>query len=166
MRLVVMDRFYSSVPLSMQLLTMGFYSIDTVRTDRKGLRTKLIPKKKKGDKKNPPKIPKNRPRNIEQGTFIVAEALPVSGMRVMRWWDTRAVHMLSTGGSVQQDRIVRRDTLTGEQHEVACPRIIKDYQTYMGGVDVHDQLRLQRYSLQLCIKYKKYNKWLFLMVRN
>ncbi|KUF85691.1 Chloride conductance regulatory protein ICln [Phytophthora nicotianae] len=32
----------------------------------------------------------------------------------------------------------------------------------MGGVDVHDQLRLQRYSLQLCIKYKKYCKSLFL----
>ncbi|ETK88607.1 hypothetical protein L915_07162, partial [Phytophthora nicotianae] len=32
----------------------------------------------------------------------------------------------------------------------------------MGGVDVHDQLCLQRYSLQLCIKYKKYYKSLFL----
>ncbi|GMF19799.1 unnamed protein product [Phytophthora fragariaefolia] len=32
MRLIVMDRFYSSVPLSLQLLTMGFYSIGTVRT--------------------------------------------------------------------------------------------------------------------------------------
>ncbi|KAG3120124.1 hypothetical protein PI125_g1374 [Phytophthora idaei] len=52
--------------------------------------------------------------------------------------------MLSTGGSVEFDRIVRRDKLTGEQMEVACPRIVKDYQTYMGGVDVHDQLRLQR----------------------
>jgi len=28
--------------------------------------------------------------------------------------------------------------------EVACPMVVKDYQTYMGGVDVHDQLRLQR----------------------
>lgn len=32
----------------------------------------------------------------------------------------------------------------------------------MGGVDVHDQLRIQRYSLQLCIKYKQYCKSLFL----
>ncbi|KAE9037189.1 hypothetical protein PR002_g6708 [Phytophthora rubi] len=132
MRLVVMDRFYSSVPLSMLLLTMGFYSIGTVRTDRLGLSTKLIPKKKPGEKKKPPKIPKNRPASIERGTFIVAEALHVPAMRVLRWWDTRAVHMLSTGGSVQPDRIVRRETLTGEQQEVACPRVVKDYQTYMG----------------------------------
>ncbi|KAE9244122.1 hypothetical protein PF004_g5807 [Phytophthora fragariae] len=31
----------------------------------------------------------------------------------------------------------------------------------MGGVDVHDQLRLQRYSLQRALKYKKYYKSLF-----
>ncbi|ETO75575.1 hypothetical protein F444_08880 [Phytophthora nicotianae P1976] len=39
---------------------------------------------------------------------------------------------------------------------------MKDYHTFMGGVDVHDQLRLQRYSLQLAIKYKKYYNSLFL----
>ncbi|GMF43229.1 unnamed protein product [Phytophthora fragariaefolia] len=157
MRLVVMDRFYSSVPLSMQLLTMGFYSIGTVRTDRQGLSTKHIPKKKKGDKKKPPKIPKNRPANIERGTFIVADSLHVPAMRVLRWWDTRAVHVLSTGGSVQQDRIVRRDALSGEQQEVACPRVIKDYQTFLTLYDT-----FYRYSLQLCIKYKTYYKGLFL----
>lgn len=144
MRLVVTDRFYTAVPLSVQLLTMGFYSIGTVRTDRLGLSTKLIPKKQKGDKKKPPQIPKNRPSNIERGTYSVAKALQVPDMKVVRWWDTRSVHMLSTGGSVAIDRIVRREKLTGEQQEVACPRIVKDYQTYMGGVDVHDQLRLQR----------------------
>eukprot|EP00644_Phytophthora_capsici_P015493 jgi/Phyca11/127520/e_gw1.70.155.1 len=144
MRLVVMDNYYSSVPLSMELLTMGFYSIGTVRSDRLGLSAQLFPKRKKGDKKAPPKLPKNRPATIARGTFITTDALHVPNMRVLRWWDTRAVHMLSTGGSVEMDRIVRRDKLTGEQQEVACPRVIKDYQTFMGGVDVHDQLRLQR----------------------
>ncbi|POM81236.1 Hypothetical protein PHPALM_825 [Phytophthora palmivora] len=32
----------------------------------------------------------------------------------------------------------------------------------MGGVDVHDQLRLQRYPLQLAVRFKKYYKSLFL----
>ncbi|GMF29033.1 unnamed protein product [Phytophthora fragariaefolia] len=91
MRLILMDRFYSSVPLSLQLLTMGFYSIGTVRTDRQGLSTLLIPKKKKGHKKKPPKFKKKRPSSIEQGTYIWSEALQVPGMRVMRWWDTRAL---------------------------------------------------------------------------
>ncbi|OWZ05090.1 hypothetical protein PHMEG_00022888 [Phytophthora megakarya] len=156
MRLVVMDRFYSSVPLSMQLLTMGFYSVGTVRTDRQGLSTMLIPKRKKGEQKKPPKIPKNRPANIGRGTFVVSEALHIPGLRVMRWWDTRAVHMLSTGGSIQPDRIVLRNTLTGEQQEVACPRIVKDCQ--------HGRSLRPRpvTATTLCIKYKKYYKGLFL----
>nr|KAE8917599.1 hypothetical protein PF009_g32080 [Phytophthora fragariae] len=32
----------------------------------------------------------------------------------------------------------------------------------MGGVDVHDQLRMQRYSVQLCYKTRKHYKTLFL----
>ncbi|KAG3108001.1 hypothetical protein PI125_g12206 [Phytophthora idaei] len=36
--------------------------------------------------------------------------------------------------------------------------MVKDYQTWMGGVDVHDKLRLQRYSLQLSCKFAKYYK--------
>ncbi|EGZ25318.1 hypothetical protein PHYSODRAFT_449404, partial [Phytophthora sojae] len=36
------------------------------------------------------------------------------------------------------------------------------YQRYMGGVDRHDQLRLQAYSLQLSVRFTKYYKSLFL----
>ncbi|KAG6623818.1 Pol protein [Phytophthora cinnamomi] len=83
-------------------------------------------------------------------------------MKAIRWWDKQSVHVLATGGSSKQDRIVRHDPLTGEKAEVMAPRVVKDYQTIMGGVDVHDQLRLQRYSLQLALRYKKYYKSLFL----
>ncbi|ETK83389.1 hypothetical protein L915_11389, partial [Phytophthora nicotianae] len=82
-------------------------------------------------------------------------------IKAVCWWDNRPVHLLCAGGSVEQDRVVRREK-SGEQAEVACPKVLKDYQTFMGGVDVHDQLRLQRYSLQLSLKYKKYYKTLFL----
>ncbi|KAG4054282.1 hypothetical protein PC123_g10592 [Phytophthora cactorum] len=50
----------------------------------------------------------------------------------------------------------------GFRAEVPCPSIVRDYHRWMGGVDVHDQLRLQRYSLQQQTKYKKYYKALFL----
>ncbi|KAF1793345.1 PiggyBac transposable element-derived protein [Phytophthora cactorum] len=52
--------------------------------------------------------------------------------------------------------------ITAEQVEVMAPRVVKYYQTYMGGVDVYDQLRLQRYFLQMSRRYKKYYKSLFL----
>ncbi len=45
---------------------------------------------------------------------------------------------------------------------VKCPKIVSDYHAWMGGVDVHDQLRLQRYSLQLAVKFAKFYKSLFL----
>ncbi|GMF32242.1 unnamed protein product [Phytophthora fragariaefolia] len=45
---------------------------------------------------------------------------------------------------------------------VPCPASASEYQRWMGGVDVHDQLRLQTYSLQTSTKFKKYYKSLFL----
>lgn len=45
---------------------------------------------------------------------------------------------------------------------VPAPELVRDYHRWMGGVDVHDQLRLQRYSVQLCYKTRKYYKTLFL----
>ena len=98
----------------MQLLTMGFYAVGTVRTDRQGLSSKLIPKKRQGETKKPPKIPTNRPAAIERGRFEVSESVKIPKMTLLRWWNTRAVHMLKTGGSLETDRIVRRDKLTGE----------------------------------------------------
>ncbi|KAG1709489.1 hypothetical protein DVH05_028647 [Phytophthora capsici] len=148
-RLVVTDRFYTSPSLAMQLLALGFYSIGTIMTNRKGFCKAIVEKKKQ------------RPATVPRGLYTVTESTVVPCMKAVCWWDNRPVHLLSAGGSIQQDRVVRREK-SGEQAEVACPRILKDYQTFMGGVDVHDQLRLQRYSLQLSLKYKKYYKGLFL----
>ncbi|GMF46375.1 unnamed protein product [Phytophthora fragariaefolia] len=43
-----------------------------------------------------------------------------------------------------------------------CPRLVVDYHEAMGGVDVYDQLRLQRYSIQRYVRMKKYYKTIFL----
>lgn len=40
--------------------------------------------------------------------------------------------------------------------------MICDYPRWMGGVDVHDRLRMQRYSAQLSYMTRKYYKSLFL----
>ncbi|POM64621.1 Hypothetical protein PHPALM_19817 [Phytophthora palmivora] len=55
---------------------------------------------------------------------------------------------------------------TSEQNEVACPKVMKDYHRFMGGVDVRDQLCLQRYSGQRSITYRKYYKPIFLGLVN
>jgi hypothetical protein len=42
MRLVVTDRYYTSVALAMRMLTMGFYTVGTVMTNRLGLCKKVV----------------------------------------------------------------------------------------------------------------------------
>ncbi|KAJ0391884.1 hypothetical protein ATCC90586_003559 [Pythium insidiosum] len=148
-RLIVTDRFYTSVALALQLLTLGFYTVGTIMTNRVGFPKTIIDKRK------------SRPPQDTRGSYKYAESLHVPSMKAVCWQDNKPVHLLTTGGSTELDRVVRRQP-RGEQIEVPCPRVLKDYQKYMGGVDVHDQLRLQRYSLQRALKFQKYYKSLFL----
>lgn len=52
----------------------------------------------------------------------------------------------------------------GTRSTVPCPQLVVDYNRGMGGVDVHDQLKLQRYNIQKCISLRKYYKQLFLCI--
>ncbi|OWZ12125.1 hypothetical protein PHMEG_00014762, partial [Phytophthora megakarya] len=42
-----------------------------------------------------------------------------------------------------------------------CPASMVNYRKCMGG-DIHHQLRLQRYSLQLAVRFPKYYKTIFM----
>uniref|UniRef100_H3H5X0 PiggyBac transposable element-derived protein domain-containing protein n=1 Tax=Phytophthora ramorum TaxID=164328 RepID=H3H5X0_PHYRM len=122
MRLVVVDRFYTSVALAIQLLLMGFYLVGTIMTNRLGYPKTVVEKKK------------TRPRTIPRGSFKLAR--------------------------MALDRVARQDRAV--KHEVPYHRVVMDYHAYMGGVDVHDQLRLQRYSIQRAVRFRKYYKSLAL----
>jgi hypothetical protein len=143
MRLIVMDRFYTCVALTLQLLLFGFYSVGTAQPHRLGFAKAVTDRRK------------TRPHTVARGTCAITEAEGVPTMYAVSWIDSKPVHFLTVGGNIKMDRVVI-------QHEVACPRVIKDYHKFMGGVDVHDQLRLQRYSLQRSYKFTKYYKALFL----
>ncbi|POM58986.1 Hypothetical protein PHPALM_36296 [Phytophthora palmivora] len=103
MRLIVTDRYYTSIPLAMQMLTMGFYTVGTVQTNRLGLPVSLLEGEQRGGKKRKPL--KRRPVTIERGTFEVADHAHIQGLRAIRWWDNRAVYLLASGGSVELDRV-------------------------------------------------------------
>eukprot|EP00644_Phytophthora_capsici_P005687 jgi/Phyca11/97809/e_gw1.2.1146.1 len=95
MHLVVIDRFYTSVALAIQLLLMGFYCVGTIMTNRLGYCKDVVEKKK------------TRPPGITRGSFKVATSELVPNMSAICWWDSRPVHFLSTGGSLELDRVVR-----------------------------------------------------------
>ncbi|KAJ0393322.1 hypothetical protein P43SY_001892 [Pythium insidiosum] len=94
---------------------------------------------------------KTKPMDRKRGDVVMAVAKQFPMMTMLSWIDSKPVFFLSTA---------RR--INGEKKIVACPRCVVDYHRWMGGVDIHDQLRLQRYSLQLAFKFKKYYKSLFL----
>ncbi|XP_015117278.1 piggyBac transposable element-derived protein 4-like [Diachasma alloeum] len=67
---------------------------------------------------------------------------------VMKWYDKKNVTMISTFHDASMDVVTKR----GKEKEK--PKCILEYNKYMGGVDLHDQL-MQPFLLER----KKSNKW-------
>ncbi|OWZ04760.1 hypothetical protein PHMEG_00023286, partial [Phytophthora megakarya] len=102
-----------------------------------------------------------RPASIPRGTFTFSRSVAIPTMLMFHWWDRKPVHYLCTGAVMTPSSIERKVKQIGPI-TVPCPAAVNNYQNWMGGVDVHDQLRLQAYSLQTSTKFKKYYKRLFL----
>ncbi|ETK71991.1 hypothetical protein L915_20842 [Phytophthora nicotianae] len=104
---------------------------------------------------------KTRSAAIPRGFFLFSRSTAVPSMVAFHWWDRKPVHYLCTGSSMAVSSIQRNAKRVGPE-TVPCPAAVNDYQRWMGGVDVHDQLRLQRFSLQTSTRFTKYYKCLFL----
>ncbi|ETP52916.1 hypothetical protein F442_02148, partial [Phytophthora nicotianae P10297] len=139
-QLVITDNYYSSIQPSIKLHNMGLYHVGTVRKARLGWCSDIEYSQKKKDQKKCQGYP-----------YLVALA----------WMDSKPVNMIATGCSTHQTTVNRREK-DGSITVTPCPQLVVDYADGMSGVDVHDQLRLERYSLQKCVAFKKYYKQLFL----
>ena len=148
-RVVTIDRYYSGVPLLIQLLSMRIYAVGTVMTNRLGYCKEVINKQKK------------RKATDVRGSFKMARCIDIPSVLAVSWMDNKPVHFLSSGASACKTSVTRRGR-NNELEDVSCPSVVRDYHRFMGGVDVHDQLRLQSYSLQTCYRFKKYYKSLFM----
>ncbi|RAW30027.1 hypothetical protein PC110_g13614 [Phytophthora cactorum] len=122
-RLVVSDRFYTSIPLAQQLRTLGFHFCGTIQKNRLGWC------------KNVEFSFKKRPQRVPRGTFKMAPSKKDPGLVALGWVDNKPVYFLASHVSTD---------------------------THIGGVDKHNQLRLQSYSLQLTTRFQKYYHSLFL----
>jgi hypothetical protein len=144
---VYMDNYFSNVPLFQHLRRNGIGACGTVRKTASG-----FPKELKLDKNN-------------KLDWDVRSGVVVNGVLAFFWQDNGPVTMLSTihgitgeEWEVERERRRPRETSTNatkvravfgseSKKNLKIPRIIDDYNHFMNGVDIADQLR-SYYSTQ------------------
>ena len=122
---VYMDNFYTSSALFADLRKCGFGACDTLRSNRRGIPPSLKEPVEKGEKR----------------------AIAVDdSMTAIKWMDKRPVIVLTTIHNDDVASVERRcRKAPGGREEVEKPVAIIQYNKYMGGVDMADQL-LSYYS--------------------
>ena len=148
-----MDNFYCDPHLFLERMNSGIYCCGTVRFGRKGFPKDIVIAK--ADEKRLPR----RHYQFRTHNQLVA----------MSWFDKRGVYLLSTihppknpDGALPT--VPRKNGR--EQVDVPCPPAQVDYQKYMGGVDLSDELiktfsvvrksrkawkKLLGYGLEVCL---------------
>ena len=136
---VYMDNFFTGIPLFEDLLANGIYACGTIRTNRKGWPAALHPK-----------LLKNQGESVvmQRGANLTATA----------WQDKRQVNFLATNSNPSENVVIERHLKTGQAVTVPAPIAVRNYQSFMAGVDRADQLRMQ-YSCSR--KARKFWKYLF-----
>ncbi|GMF15187.1 unnamed protein product [Phytophthora fragariaefolia] len=88
---------------------------------------------------------------MARGSNRIARSKAEPGMIAVSWMDNRPVHFIATGCSTRPATLARG--AGADVVDVPAPQLVKDYQDGMGGADLHDQLRLQRYSIQVSFAF-------------
>ena len=150
---IYMDNFYTSVDLLRDLIARGIYACGTVRQNRKGLPAEIMPKN----------------RNYGKHDFHVTQNGDIS---FSVWQDTKPVLTLSTRHNPDDLGEVKHRSGQPEQRQILVPKMVQDYQEYIKGVDLCDQMctyyimdlrsrkwwrRLVTYLLQVSV----YNSYIF-----
>lgn len=129
------DNYYTSIPLMSYLYGNGIMSLGTVRKDR--LPNNTLPNEK---------VSKLLSRGKSFEYISTYQDAPIS----VTWWkDNKPVNMLSTYcGSLPMLKTQRFDKKAKKKIEVDCPNVIKEYNRFMGGVDLLDSL-IGRYKIRM-----------------
>lgn len=120
-KVVYFDNFFSSVALLEKLKTENTYACGTIRSNRKGLPGNMLAdsQMKRGDSDH-------RFSNLDIGYW--------------KWKDNKVVHLVSNFHGNNEATVSRKEK-NGSRSTITCPVAVKDYNTYMGGVDTADRLR-------------------------
>ena len=117
------DNFYTSPDLLLQLLDKGTYCTGTLRKNRKNFPTVLLPDK-----------------TYSSGTYRYAVCKSNERLLGIWWKDRKDVYVLTTMHNQSASNVLKRAKGEKEKKETPCPTAIVDYNNYMGGVDLADQM--------------------------
>ena len=121
------DNFFSSVDLAQDLLKDQLYCVATTRINRKLWPSSL-------------KDVKARNKTMSRGDY--ASVLSNSGdVECLIWKDNKCVPFLNTITKPGTEDSVNRKAKDGNRQAIKCPKSVKLYNQYMGGVDIADARR-------------------------
>ena len=123
------DNFFTSVALAKDLLATNTYLCGTTRSNRKMFPDSLKKKKLK------------RGESLSELVEFNAEC--------MVWQDKKSVFFINTVYNPTDHTEVKRRSKDGSQTILPCPTTVKNYNQFMGGVDVADAKR-KAYSCSRC----------------
>lgn len=134
------DNFFTSLPLLRELKLQGILAVGTIRQNRMAGAQKILESEKSL---------KSRGRGSYDWRVDAS-----SNTIVVRWQDNSTVQLASTFVSHELGEPVKRWSGKDNRHiDITCPRIVHEYNKFMGGVDLCDML-LSLYRIKL-----KSNKW-------
>ena len=137
------DNWYTSVPLFLELERRGILACGTVRGNRK-----FLPKDSVDQTKEHVKRLKRGESLFRQNNNLVC----------VTWKDKKLVHLLSTipeGLEIGQVERKVRSKGRWQKQNFAQPKVIKMYNSHMGGVDLGDQ------RIATCSRLMKGNIWCY-----
>lgn len=132
-RIIFFDNYFTSIILLERLKTENTFACGTIRANRKG---------------TPPNLIKDS--EIARGDFDYR--FSTSGIGIFKWHDNKAVHF-ATNYHGNEITSVQRTMKAGSKLTTKCPPVVKDYNNFMGGVDLADRYR-SLYNVD-----RKSNKW-------
>lgn len=134
------DRYFSSLPLMKELVKRKLEGTGTLMANRFNTKKKTLYEFKKD----------NRMTRGDDEEVVNRE----NTLSVVKWKDNKGVLMVSTAfGAEPRTQVSRWDKKRKRYIEVSCPAIVKNYNTFMGGVDVCDQM-MEAYRT-----WRKTRKW-------
>lgn len=141
--IVYFDNYYTSIPLMHFLAKQGIHSLGTIQRNRLGKSCKL-PSKQEVMKKSVPRGQYEEYVTSLDGVDITA----------VSWKDNKQVVLTSTYvGAEPAEKADRYDKKEKRKIQINCPKLVKEYNIHMGGVDLMDA-HLGRYRIHL-----KSRKW-------